>query len=320
MPFYYSQSFFSCKEKFNPNEFRGIWIPLDNKGAYANLPSITFQNDSLYLHDIYTYNSFASYKIRSKSIEFFVKNDTLKYDFNFSRKDSILKINNNDYMFMEGYHDGIEIVNYDLINLRINQPISPDSLSNYQSAFHIFRDKKGILKLKLNDKTTSDFNLLPSFAFQKHRQVKNIVIYIGENITLREIVKCYFLLYQVNINQVFLLTDFDIKNNTYYGFLDNFEFWQNQINELSTEKIEPIITIIENQKKKYLKKYSVQTILVNQFDEKSNISLDTIDKTGNYLIKINSEMSLEKYILLKEKIFMIENKEGIKIRTEFINL
>lgn len=310
-------SLYSCQEKFNPNEFKGTWIHFNDKHEYSNLISITFQNDSVYLEDIFTYNYNGKYKISRNFIEFYLKKDTLKYNFIFSRKDSILKINNNNYMFLEGFSEERKIVNYDLINLKINQNISSDSLSNYESAFHLFKNQKNSINLKLNDKVTSDFSLIQRFAFHRHRQIESIVMYIGENIKLKEIIKCYVELYKVNINKVFLLTHFDLKRNNYNGFLDNYEFWQNQINELSREKIKPIKSE-DNYRKGYLRNNNPKIIILNKIKDIS--LLDSVNKNKNLLIQINSEMSLETYIYLKNKIASIKKSNRTKIRTEFINL
>ncbi|MBU3009979.1 hypothetical protein KO506_01010 [Polaribacter vadi] len=309
---------YSCKEKFNPNEFKGTWIPINDKGKYLNLAALTFRNDSVYLEDYFTFNFKASYKIKRKSINFFLANDTLKYNLNFIRKDSILRLNHKNYMFFEGYSYEERFINYDLIHLKLNQPILSDSLfKNYDSAFHIFKDLKDSVQLKLNDKVSSDFNLIPGFAFGLHNQKDNIIIYIGKNITLKEIIKCYVELYKVNINNAFLVTNFDIKNNNYYGFVDNYEFWQQQIISLSDEKHEPILTE-ELSRKNYIKKYNPKIIKLNFKNDFTKLS--EINHKDNYLIQINAKFSIDEYYVLKKSIIKLKKNHSKTIKTEFINL
>lgn len=310
---------FSCQDNFNPKEFKGTWIPVNDMGEYTNLGSLTFKNDSVYLEDAFTYNLKGCYERGNKSIAIFLKNDTINYNLNFSRIDSTLQIKNYDYMFLEGYSYENTFINYDLINLKVNQPISSDSLlNNYSSAFHLFKNSKNKIQLKLNDKISSDFSLIPRFAFRRHGKNDSIIIYIGKNITLNDIIKCYVELSKVNINKVFLLTHIDIKQNNYSGFLDYYEIWQSQIDKLSKEKIEPPLKRIDNNRKLYFQKYPSQTIIINKFNVDINL-LEKIDKNKNYLIQIDSGLSLENYILLKKEISRLTALKNIKIRTEFIN-
>ena len=86
----------------------------------------------------------------------------------------------------------------------------------------------------------------------------------------------------------------------------------------SREKTEPFNSI-DFSRKKFLKKYSsiiIQINSENDFDKlTTNINMDNY-----YLIKINSEMSIAEYISLKDEILEIKKTQGLKIKTEFINL
>lgn len=93
-------SLICCKEKFNPKEFKGTWIPLDKDSAYANLPSITFQNDTAYFEDTYTYNISSKYEIGRKSITWFFPKDTFENTFSFYKKDTTFILNNTTYFFL----------------------------------------------------------------------------------------------------------------------------------------------------------------------------------------------------------------------------
>lgn len=180
---------------------------------------------------------------------------------------------------------------------------------NYNGAFHLFKNIKNELKLKLNDRVTEDFNMIPKFSFGYHNKNLSMVIYIGKGVELKDILKCYYQLDKVNINEVFLLTQFDIKDNNYKGFQDIFHFWDFQRNFFSKEKIE--IPEPYNTKNDYLKKHNPKIIKINSKNDFKLI--EGIEEENKYLISINPNLSIEDYIILKEKLFKIDKN----IRTEF---
>ncbi|APZ46812.1 hypothetical protein BW723_11185 [Polaribacter reichenbachii] len=307
----------SCKEKFNPNEFKGTWFILDKDQSISNLPYITFRNDSVFFEDMFTYTTLGKFKITRSKIFYYFKKDTLNYEFNFSSKDSTITIDSNEYFFLDGFSYDSKFIDYQLANIYTKNIISSDSLSKYNCGFHLFKDSKDSLKLKLNDKETNDFELIPRFAFQRHKPNEVVVIYIGEKIKLKDILKCYVKLSTVNIKKAFLLTGHNFKENNYNGFLDDFEIWRSQINLFLKEKIEPVYSD-ELSRKKYIQNYNPKIIIINSKNDFEKLS--DIKTITNYLIQINSEMSIEEYISLKEKVFQIKIKYPKKIRTEFINL
>lgn len=307
----------SCKQKFNPNEFKGTWFILDKDQSISNLPNITFRNDSIFIEDRFTYPTKGKFKITRSKIFYYLEKDTLKYEFNFNSKDSTITIDSNKYYFLDGFSYDTNFIDYKLANIYKQNIISSDSLSKYNCGFHLYKDSKDSLKLKLNDKEVDDFELIPRFAFQRHKPNEVVVIYIGKKIKLKDILKCYAQLSTINIEKAFLLTGYNFEENSYNGFLDNFELWSSQINLLLKEKIKPIY-FNELSRKKYIQIYNPKTIIINSKKDFEKLS---IFKTGtNYLIQINSEINLEDYISLKEKIFEIKVKYPKKIRTEFINL
>lgn len=307
----------SCKEKFNPNEFKGTWFILDKDQSISNLRNITFRNDSIFIEDRFTYPTKGKFKITRSKIFYYLEKDTLKYEFNFNSKDSTITIDSNKYYFLDGFSYVTNFIDYKLANINTKNIISSDSLSKYNCGFHLFKDSKDSLKLKLNDKETTDFELIPRFAFQRHRPNEVVVIYIGEKIKLKDILKCYVKLSTVNIKKAFLLTGYNFKENNYNGFLDDFEIWRSQINLFFKENNEPVFSD-ELSRKKYIQNYNPKIIKINSKDDFEKLSGFKINT--DYLIQINSEMDLENYISSKEKIFEIKLKKPKKIRTEFINL
>lgn len=310
---------FSCQEKFNPNEFKGTWISLDSNESFNEiLPTITFKKDSVYLEDIYTYVLKGKYEIKQNTITSYFKKDTIISKFNFNNKDSIITIGKNKYAFWEGYSYDTKFIEYDLININRKGGITPDSLRNLDCAMHLFKMPNDSLILKVNDKTTSNYDVIPSFViFTDKFDYTFPGIYIGENILLKDLLNIYIRLWSVNIKQSMLVLEFDLRNNLYSNYLDNFDFWVSQIENYNDNQSERIQAPISNEltRVEYLKKYAPKVIEINSI--KDFIALEVINKNNNYLIQIDTDMDLETYINLKEKISEIIKGEKIRIKTEF---
>lgn len=310
---------FSCKEKFNPNKFKGGWISLDQNESFNEiLPTLTFKKDSVFLEDIYTYLLKGKYNLTRHNITLYLKNDTINYDFKYISKDSVIYIGKNKYNFWEGYNYNSKFIDYELLDLDRIRNITPDSLIKFDNGFHLFKDSKDALKLKLNDKFTADFNMIQRFVFGHHQfKFYGSVIYLDKKIIVKDLIKCYVQLYQVNKLNNLLITSFDLKTNSYSGIKDRIELWQEQVDLIVGKKIEPVKPIVLT-RKQYLKKYSPKIIKIdsdNDFEKLTYIGVD-----NNYLIQINSELSIEKYIYLKEMILKIKRSNPDRIKTEFINI
>ena len=311
-------SLFSCQEKFNPNEFDGAWINF-NENYNSYLPSIIFKNDSVYISDSYIYTKKGNYNITRNKLSLFFKDDTLTFKFSYKSKDTTIFIGNKKYGFWEDYYSNVDFFSYELANLNKKRNISADSLSKFDNGFHLFKNSQDSLKIKLNDKITSDLQQIRSFAcctesYRGKLQVPASVVYIGKEVRLKDIIKIYFPLFSVNLNQVMLVTGFDLKYNLYEGYLDKFEIWDEQDALHLETKIEVPISI-DNNRKLYIKKYSPQILTIDSSSDFNK--LKSLTKENNYLIQINTNMDLKTYIKLKEKLSKIRELQKIRIRTEF---
>ena len=111
-----------------------------------------------------------------------------------------------------------------------------------------------------------------------------------------------------------LVTSFDLKTNLYGGFYDRFTFWEKQIDDFSFEKIERP-KLRDNIRKDYLKKHTPKIIEITSKNDFKKLTILNVD--NNYLIQINTDLSVETYIKIKEKISKIRELQKIRIRTEF---
>lgn len=302
----------SCNKEFNPNHFQGDWI--NNNGSLTSLPTITFKNDSVYFSDLYTYTSRAKFKIEKNKITYFLKKDTLIHEINFTPKDSTLFINKVKYSYYDGKYNKSYFTDYELINIAKLGTITTDSLSRFDAGFHLFKDKSRVTKLKLNETITSDFNELQNFHYDIHFDLPITVIYLGKDVKLIELIKCYYQWVRGKRTSM-LITNYDFKTNTYNGLLDRFYFWNSQIDFYSNEKKEPYYpSLLEDNREFYLKKHNPKIIIINSHLDSR--LLKSINKDHNYLISLNPKMNLKTYILIKQKVSEII-KKGIVIRTEF---
>ncbi|TXD50303.1 hypothetical protein ES043_16580 [Polaribacter sp. IC063] len=82
----------------------------------------------------------------------------------------------------------------------------------------------------MNAKTASSFEILLRFVLFKDKFDANFpAIYIGNGITLRNLIKVYIEFWSFNVTASLLLLDLDIKRNLYSTYLDEFDFWNEQL-------------------------------------------------------------------------------------------
>jgi hypothetical protein len=305
----------TCNERFNAKDYKGTWINIDENQSFSHLPSITFRNDSVFLEDIYTYVTAGRFKIIRNNIFYYLRKDTLKYNFSYNSKDSTIIIAKNKYIFLEEYSYNSSFKVYDLINIRKENVVSSDSIVKFDGGIHLFKDSSGSLKLKLNAKIANSFKMLPRFVLFKDKFDDSFpVIYVGYGVTLKDLIKVYIQLWSVNVKSSMLVLDLDIKRNLYSAYFDEFDFWDEQLALLSNRKIEATEADKNNNRKKYLEKLSPEIIEINTSDDFKK--LKDFNKQHHYICKVNKDLSIEDYIALKEKIAE-RKKENLMIRTEF---
>jgi hypothetical protein len=171
------------------------------------------------------------------------------------------------------------------------------------------------LRLKLNDQY-SEFDRIPQFVFRTDSfHYPTHAIYLGENTTLQDLLLCYYQLARVNHLKVFLITNLRILKNEYSILPEKIELWDEQISTIF-ENEEPVHSNSVNTRKHFLVNYKPQILQINS--QKDFIKIDSIKNAKNYLISINTNLSLNEYITLKEEILRMKKARKNTIRTEFI--
>ena len=300
----------SCNKEFNPYKYKGTWININDDYSISSYPSITFRNDSIYLEDIYSYVLKGKFKIFKNEITYYFNNDTICNKFYFNHKDSTILVGKNKFSLWKNYSEDNNYQNYKLLGIKSLEKITQDSLMRFNNGFHMFKTHDNSLKFKFNDKVTLDKKNIISFSLNvpSHYDIPTSVIYLGKKINLKDLINCYIEMWSINKRKVLLITGYDIQTNSYYGFLDNFSFWERQFDSLSNFKIKMPKSNLNN-RGLYLEKYS--PILININSEK-DLDLLKINKNKNILISINSNIHLNTYFKLKEII-----KDYKNIQTEF---
>ena len=209
------------------------------------------------------------------------------------------------------------LAKYPLLGNTTSYIISSDSLAKVDSGFHIFRDSMDSLRLKLNDRY-SEFDRIPQFVFRSDSfHYPTHAIYLGENTTLQDLLLCYYQLARVNHLKVFLITNLRILKNEYSILPEKIELWGEQISTFFKNE-EPVYYKSENTRKHFLTNYKPQILQINS--QKDFIKIDSIKNAKNYLISINTNLSLKEYITLKEEILRIKKARKNTIQTEFNGL
>lgn len=305
----------SCQEKFNPEEFKGTWGNVyDDNVEWKFKPTIIFKKDSIFFQDLYSFSINAKYKIDQNKIKLYFKKNTVDYKISFNRKDSILTINNRNYDFYEDFSFYKNLKTYKLINLEREKNITADSLSRFELGFHLFKNERDITMLKLNDDITTDFSSFHEFTHNNlriHFDLLGMVVYVGKDIELKDLIKLYREISYINRKKVFLITGFNLEKNLYGGFIDRIYFWNSQLESIKNEHFKKP-HLFEGNKENFISKYNPKIIIINS--RKDLKKLNSINKKDKYLISISSNLTIEDYINLKERIFNIDKN----IRTEFI--
>jgi len=307
-------AFYSCKDRFEPTKYSGIWVPIDEDERFVNTSYISFEDDSIFFSDSYTYTKQGSYKLQDEKMNIELEDETFEKSFSFRKKDS-------SFLFGSQRYQLITILprdtlgRYELMNIKTKHKISGDSLAKLDSGFHIFRNANDSLRLKLNDRY-SRLNHIPDFVFRTgSSHYPTHAIYLGKRTKLIDLVNCYYQLASANHLKVFLILNFNVEKNEYSILPEGIDLWEEQLQKhFDPTILEPIDA--DNTRESFMKKYAPEIIEINTTED--FVKLESIEDSKNYLISINSNLELEKYIVLKEQLLQIKGKMENRIRTEFI--
>ena len=202
----------SCKDHFEPKNYQGSWVPVNTQKEILPLPHIGFHNDSIFFTDAFTFSKGGTFKIVNEKIHIQLHDEELCETFSFRKRDSSIFIGNTEYNLITQWLQDYK-ANYQLISIETDNKISSDSIFEYDSGFHLFRDATDSLKIKLNDRY-GRLDDIPRFVFRtdSFRYPENL-IYLGQNTALKDLINCYYQLALVNNHKATLVTNLSIVKN-----------------------------------------------------------------------------------------------------------
>ncbi|AUC14685.1 hypothetical protein BTO06_05810 [Tenacibaculum sp. SZ-18] len=315
-----SLSILSCSQKVSKKDLEGSWKfnPIYNSENGVNYPffnQIIFKGNNAKLIDYFGYSFQGTYKIKKDTICISFK-DSLEYNFNFYKCDSILEFDSNTY---EKYQSSLKNeLNYNLIDLESDIKMSTKELNSYINTFHLLDNSfkptyymvdeylplTEILHQYLTDFDKGGWNVFLSSEISNLKQLKSFFIDMAKH----------------NALKVNFITKVDISKKTYDIYTCYADVWNEEIPPIQKEeKINPPPSLIQYENKKAYIKYFKPKLLQLK-SERDFEKLDNIEINSNYLISINIDIPIKKYFKLIHKINNIRTNKNIKIRTELIEI
>lgn len=307
--------FFSCQKSFHPEKYQGCWAAAGDDLHFLPLPTINFKNDSIFFTDTFTHVSAGNFSIKGNKIKISTHNETFEKEFRFHEKDSSIQYGRNIY-YLKPHWKPNYLGKYELLNINTSNRISFDSLSKYDTGFHLIQDYDNTVKVKLNEKLSGLEDIIPFTFRTSFKNYKGNVIYLGKGITLKDLVDCYLELTKINQLKVILVTNFDLNSNEYNILPERINIWNHQV--YNHFKNEPIFNGFSgNIRSEYIRYHSPLIISINSKEDFGKIN--QLKSEHNYIISTNKLLSLKDYFELKDLILDIKKEKGIQIRTEIID-
>lgn len=309
--------FINCQQNISNQSIQGTWAPYKDSKEFLDLPWLSFKNDSVYINDPYTYIIKAKYHLHGGSITYFLERDTLDLPISFNLTDSLLTVNHIKYDFLFDSEENYSH-HYNLIGINTKSKTHTTTLQSFDYGFHIFKNKNGVTQVKLNDRITSNLEEIRDFIFsgcsENKKDILNVVIYVGKGIQLTDLLNCYIIIGTGNILKITLITDYNLRENSYATWDDGFHLWEEQYINYNISKNNPSFPkppeSDSNNRKTYLASQKVMIIPINSYLDIQQLNFETINSPT--LLQLSCSLSLSDYFKIK----MAIPKNKI-LRTEF---
>ncbi|AUC14687.1 hypothetical protein BTO06_05820 [Tenacibaculum sp. SZ-18] len=310
----------SCSQKVSKKDLEGSWKsnPIYDSEHEENYPffnQINFKGNNAILIDYFGFSLPGTFEIRKDSINIFFK-DSLEYNFNFYKCDSILEFDSNTY---EKYQSSLKNeLNYNLIDLESDIKMSAKELKSYINTFHLLDKSFKPTYYMYNE-------YLPLNEIFHHNSIHfekgGWNVFLSDKISNLKLLKSFYIdMAKHNALKVNFITKVDISKKTYDIYTCYADVWNEEIPPIQKEeKINPPPSLIQYENKKAYIKYFKPKLLQLK-SERDFEKLDNIEINSNYLISINIDIPIKKYFKLIHKINNIRTNKNIKIRTELIEI
>lgn len=290
--------FASCKE-ITKDDIKGNWKVVPRGYDELIYWEINFKEDKAELIDDNLFKELGEYQVENGKIKIKLDRDDLIIETEIKRLDVDTLLVFDSLM----YHRNRAIPNskfeeYKLIGIPTNRLLSKE-----KDLFHIihFYKSNEEIQIRCGD-TKTTFEDLPLFLEGGHFKPK-VLIFIGEGINLKDLKRIYFRLASIHQLRIWLGTKREGISDTHI-INDKIEIWWDDLeNHLANSKIRqpslPPPPMEFTSKENYLKNGGKEIKISNKNDL---LKIDELTEIERYVISINSNLSIEDYLEVKERL------------------
>ncbi|MDG1396891.1 MAG: hypothetical protein P8P88_00745 [Polaribacter sp.] len=305
----------SCSNKIDKKDLQGNWFWYYHENDNNNLIQINIKNDSIILVDYFFLPKKGVYSLKNDTIKIRLKDEILKKRISLTDTSLILNstsFQKSDYLSNEKYEE------IGLINLKSENKINAFELSKYQGSFLLLKENDSI-KIKLWNNEVSFEEYINSVPI--HFDRIGYVALLGDNLKLRDLKIAFLQMYYYNFGSIGMVTKTNFQNYNYDVYFVRKNVWKKEVDKYSKENgLEK--REIPHFTEDYSKEKFIELNNPNLIEIKTKNDFAKLEETkanSTYLISINIALSVEEYLLLKQKINKIEKENNLKIRTEIIS-
>jgi len=301
----------SCSQ-INTNDLQGRWSYQPGNSTAPKFTEFIIKNDSVELiaDDLFKEMGIVSiegnelnFKLIRDNLHLMYEIDNLNYN-TLNIKDSI-KFLRNSYLGNGNFED------YELIGISTDNLLS--AKTNHYSTIHFYKSENDELRIRCGDKM-AELRDIPLFLMG-HHQTKpvELLVLLGKGIELSDLNTLYYVLRQSGYLNVYLGTKRNGIADTEV-FRDHVEVWWDDAEEFrkSQKPMPPPLPPQSYKNKSSFLGNDGREISINKAE---NIPLiDSINDSRKYVIEINQKLSIEHYILIKQKAKELKMRNK-KVRT-----
>jgi len=305
----------SCSNKIDQKDLQGNWFWYYHENDNNNLIQINIKNDSIILVDYFFLPKKGVYSLRNGTIKIRLKDEIFKKRISLTDTSLILNstsFQKSDYLNNEKYEE------VKLINLKSENKINAFELSKYQGSFLLLKENDSI-KIKLWNNEVSFEEYINSVPIHFDR-IGHVAL-LGDNLKLRDLKIAFLQMYYYNFGSIGMVTKTNFQNYNYDVYFVRKNVWKKEVDkyckENGLEKRE-----IPHFPEDYSKEKFIELNNPNLIEIKTKNDFAKLEETkanSTYLISINIALSVEEYLLLKQKINKVRKENKLKIRTEIIS-
>lgn len=276
---------------------------MPNNGVAPEFTEFIIKTDSIQLITDNLYKELGKVSLNKKGLDIVLNRDELHFDYKIQRHtlDTLILKDSSRYL-RDNYLFNGNFESYDLINISTGKLLSHEKL--FFGIIHYYNSRDGDLKIRCGDKM-SNFSDIPLFLDGGHRELRGpreILVFLGNGIDLRELRKLYYALaYSGTMKTTLVTKAVGLKDREI--FEDTIEIWWDEIEKYHQSQVPSPPPLPPHpkfgSKKQYLSN-SAKQVTINSSDEIEK--LESMNDKDKYLVVINQNLSVEDYIIVKQRL------------------